>query len=177
MSGGVVAPEPVAPDGAAGGVLAVALIDRLRARGLTVGTAESLTGGMVAAALTSVPGASAVVCGGIIAYTHDMKSRVLGVDSALLASAGAVDPRVALAMAEGACRVLGCELGLATTGVAGPDPSDGKPVGTVHIAACMSAEDRQVREVASLQLAGDREAIRTATVREVLGLALRVLPA
>ena len=103
-------------------------IARLIARGLTVATAESLTGGLVCAELTSVPGASAVVRGGVVAYTVPVKAEVLGVDRPLLDRQGAVDPAVAVQMARGACRVLGADYAVATTGSAGPDPDPGGPL-------------------------------------------------
>lgn len=96
-----------------------------RAR-LTVAVAESLTGGRVAAALTAVPGASAVLRGSVTAYATDLKASVLGVDPALLSRSGAVDPEVARQMAVGVRRVCGADVGIATTGVAGPDEQDGK---------------------------------------------------
>ena len=135
-----------------------------RARGLTVATAESLTGGLVCAALTSVPGASLVVRGGIVAYATDLKSTSLGVPADLLAERGAVDGDVALAMAQGVRRVVGADIGLATTGVAGPDPQDGEPVGTVFVAVSGPG----VEVVERLALAGDRAAIRAASVAAVL---------
>jgi nicotinamide-nucleotide amidase len=135
-------------------------------RGLTVGTAESLTGGLVCAALTSVPGASAVVRGGVIAYATELKALLLGVPADLLSARGAVDPDVAAAMAEGVRGRLGADVGLATTGVAGPDPADGKPVGTVYVAVATPAGTG----VTGLQLAGDRAQIRAATVLRILQL-------
>lgn len=155
---------------------AASLIERLRHLGLTIGTAESLTGGLVCAALTAVPGASSVVRGGVVAYTHEVKARVLRVDTSLLAERGAVDPDVAIAMAQGVCRVLGCQIGLATTGVAGPEPSDGKPVGTVHVAVSVSIDGVERHRESALALSGDRAAIREASVRAVLELALGMLP-
>ena len=103
-------------------------------------TAESLTGGLVCAALTDVPGASAVVRGAVVAYATELKAQVLGVDPDLLATGGAVQAEVARQMATGVCRVLGADVGVATTGVAGPDPQDGHPVGTVFVA--VAAEGR-----------------------------------
>ncbi len=97
----------------------------LVARGLTIGAAESLTGGLVTAALTTVPGASAVVRGGIVAYAADVKNQLLGVDADLLARVGTVHPDVAVAMARGVRERLGAAVGVATTGVAGPEPADG----------------------------------------------------
>jgi nicotinamide-nucleotide amidase len=103
-------------------------------RGETVAVAESLTGGLVAAELTEVPGASKAFLGSVTAYATEIKHRLLGVDDRLLAEHGAVDARVALQMAEGVRRELRADWGIATTGVAGPEPQDGKPVGTVYIA-------------------------------------------
>ena len=104
------------------------VIAALIARGASVATAESLTGGLVCAALTSVPGSSAVVRGGIVAYSVAVKADVLGVDGYLLERQGAVDPAVAVQMAAGARRVLDSDYAVATTGSAGPDPDPGGPV-------------------------------------------------
>jgi nicotinamide-nucleotide amidase len=152
------------------GLPAVA-IRLLIARGMTVAAAESLTGGLVTAALTTVPGASAVVRGGVVAYAADLKSDLLGVDAGLLARVGAVHQDVALAMAEGVRARLGASVGVATTGVAGPDPADGQPVGTVHIAVSTS---RLARHEA-LRLGGDRAGIRQGTVDHVLRLLVTTL--
>jgi nicotinamide-nucleotide amidase len=138
---------------------------------LTVAVAESLTGGLLAAALTSVPGASAVLRGGVVAYATDLKSALLGVPAELLDRRGAVDPDVAAAMAEGAARRLAATVGVSTTGVAGPDPADGQPVGTVFIAACVHG--RTARR--ALVLSGHRRAIRSATVSHALALTLSTL--
>ena len=148
------------------------VVRRLVARRLTVGTAESLTGGLVCAALTDVPGSSATVRGGVVAYATDVKAGLLGVDAGLLAARGAVDPDVATAMARGVRRALRCDVGVATTGVAGPDPQDGRPVGTVFVAVCGADDDVAVRRLA---LRGDRVAIRTATVTAALELLASVL--
>jgi nicotinamide-nucleotide amidase len=150
---------------------ALAVVDALKSRGLTIATAESLTGGLVCAALTSVPGASAVVRGSVVAYATELKASVLGVDEGLLARGGAVQEDVARQMVAGVCRVLGSAVGVATTGVAGPDPQDGQPVGTVFVAASLG-EDVLVRQLA---LAGDRDAIRRATVDAALGCVRTVL--
>ncbi|MFJ6661957.1 CinA family protein [Streptomyces sp. NPDC091377] len=106
----------------------------LRVRGETVAVAESLTGGLVAAALTAVPGASQVFRGSVTAYATDLKHRMLGVDAGLLEARGAVDPQVAAEMAAGVRKVLDADWGVATTGVAGPEPQDGQDVGTVFVA-------------------------------------------
>jgi nicotinamide-nucleotide amidase len=149
------------------------VVDLLRRAGLTVGTAESLTGGLVCAALTDVPGASAVVRGAVVAYATPLKAEVLGVDAALLARGGAVQPEVAEQLARGARRVLGADVGLGTTGVAGPDPQDGRPVGTVFV-ACAHGGEVRVRE---LSLAGSRDQVRAATVQACLDLVATVVGA
>jgi nicotinamide-nucleotide amidase len=134
----------------------------------TVAVAESLTGGLVAAALTDIAGASASFRGGVVSYSTDLKAALLGVDAAMLARHGAVYAPVAAAMATGVRTRLGATYGLATTGVAGPEPQDGQPVGTVHIAVS-AADDTVVRTIA---LSGDRAQIRRLTVENALGLLL-----
>ena len=145
------------------------VIAALIERGLTVAVAESLTGGQLVAALVDIPGASATVVGGVVAYNTALKASVLGVDAALLAERGAVDPDVAAQMATGVRARLAvggrpADIGISTTGVAGPDPQDGKPVGTVFIGL---ATDAGVATVA-LALSGDRAGIRSAVVSESL---------
>ncbi|MFC7489175.1 MULTISPECIES: CDP-diacylglycerol--glycerol-3-phosphate 3-phosphatidyltransferase [unclassified Knoellia] len=144
------------------GALVQALVDR----GLTVATAESLTGGLVAATLTEVPGSSATVRGAIVAYGTDVKSEQLGVDTALLSAGGPVQAEVARQMAAGICRVLDADVGISTTGVAGPGPQDGVPVGTVFVAVA----HRGTVTVQELQLSGSRETIRAASVVAALDL-------
>jgi nicotinamide-nucleotide amidase len=153
------------------GELARTAIGLLIERGETIASAESLTGGLVAAALTSVPGASAAFRGGIVAYATDLKAAVLGVPDDLLEQRGAVDPAVAEAMAEGARSRLGTTVGISTTGVAGPDPADGKPVGTVFVAVA-GPGGAVSRELA---LTGDRQAIRAASVESALDLLVGAL--
>ena len=142
------------------------LIASLRELQATVGVAESLTGGLVVARLVQVPGASAVVRGGIVSYATDVKARVLGVDADLLATGGAVQAQVARQMAQGARRVLDSTYGLATTGVAGPSEQDGQPVGRAFIAVADAAGSR----VQTLDLSGDRDAIRDGCTVAVLHL-------
>ena len=149
------------------------IIGLLVARGQTLAVAESLTGGLVAAALTSVPGSSAAFRGGVVSYATDLKAALLGVPSDLLDRHGAVHPEVASAMAEGAARRLAATFGAATTGVAGPDPADGQPVGTVYIA--VSGGPGTKPDVRTLALAGDRRQIRAATVAQLLDLLLGVI--
>ncbi|WP_330240978.1 CinA family protein [Streptomyces sp. NBC_00525] len=136
-------------------------------RGQTLAVAESLTGGLVAAEVTSVPGASQAFRGSVTAYATPLKSEVLGVDAALLAARGAVDAEVARQMATGVRRVLGADWGVATTGVAGPEPQDGQPVGTVFVAV---SGPRGRGKVAALRLNGDRADIRKESVRSALDL-------
>jgi nicotinamide-nucleotide amidase len=154
-------------------VLALAreAIALLVARSDTIAVAESLTGGMLAVALTSVPGASAAFRGGVVSYATDLKVALLGVPADLLARHGAVHPEVAVAMAEGACGRLEASVGVATTGVAGPDPADGQPVGTVHIAVAADGSTA----TRALALSGDRHQIRVATVEQALGLLVGML--
>ena len=141
-------------------------VDALRHAGATVATAESLTGGLVVAALVSVPGASDVVRGGVVAYAADVKSGVLGVPGALIAERGTVDDQVARAMAEQARLTCAATYGVATTGVAGPDASEGHPPGTVHIAVAGPAGISH----RLLSLSGDRDAVRRGTVTAALEL-------
>ena len=143
----------------------------LRAGGLTVGVAESLTGGLLAEWLTDQAGASATFRGGVVAYATPVKAAVLGVPPELLAARGAVDPEVALAMARGARAVLGAGVGVATTGVAGPDPQDGQPVGTVFVAVSGPGSPAGER-VEAHRFAGDRAAIRVAAAVAALRLLL-----
>ncbi|UIJ33436.1 CinA family protein [Allobranchiibius sp. GilTou73] len=142
------------------------VVAALRSAGATVGVAESLTGGLVVARLVQVPGASAVVRGGVVAYATDLKHSVLGVDADLLAAGGAVQAEVAEQMATGVRRVLGSTYGLGTTGVAGPTEQDGQPVGRAFVAVA-GPEGVQVRQ---LDLSGNRESVREACTVAVLRL-------
>jgi nicotinamide-nucleotide amidase len=136
----------------------------LGARGETVASAESLTGGLVADAFVSVPGTSAVFRGGVVAYHTDLKSSLLGVPDDLLAERGAVDGDVAREMARGVRERFGADWGVSTTGVAGPDPQDGAEPGRVFVAVS-GARGEEVRE---LDLPGDREHIRQAAAEQAL---------
>lgn len=150
---------------------AAALVERLTAAGATLAVAESLTGGALAAAVVDVPGASRCFRGGVVAYATDLKAALLGVDPDLLARVGAVHPEVAAAMAEGVRVRLGATYGVATTGVAGPDPQDGHPPGTVFVAVA-GPSGSQVREVPPPD-PGGRAAVRAAARDAALVLALR----
>lgn len=120
-------------EGAGPNDLARTVIREALAAGLGIATAESLTAGLIASALAEVPGASAVLQGGIISYSNQVKANVLGVDRDLLESRGSVDGEVARQMAVGAMKCCGSEIAVSATGVAGPDAHDGKPVGTVFL--------------------------------------------
>jgi nicotinamide-nucleotide amidase len=124
----------------------------------------------VAAAVTAVPGASAVLRGSVTAYATDLKARVLGVDSALLDRVGAVDGEVARQMALGVRRLCGADVGIATTGVAGPSEQDGKAVGTVYVAVV--GPDPDDAEVHHERFAGDRGEIQRAATRLALSSAV-----
>lgn len=142
------------------------LVGALAAAGRTVATAESLTGGLVTAVLTAVPGASAVVRGGLVVYATDLKDTLAGVDRDLLDRVGAVHPEVARQLAAGARARCGATLGIGITGVAGPDLQDGVAVGTVHL--CVDAADGRWERAARFD--GDRAAVRAASVRGALAL-------
>jgi nicotinamide-nucleotide amidase len=169
-TGDPAAGDPAMGDPATGG-LAAAVLARLTGAGQTLAVAESLTGGLVAAALASVPGASAAFRGGVVAYATDLKAALLGVDPGLLAARGAVDPDVAAAMTRGARERLGATAAAATTGVAGPEPADGQPVGTVYIAA----DAGRGPAVRRLALSGTRNEIRRAAATECLRFLLATL--
>ncbi|MGW3112443.1 CinA family protein [Streptomyces sp. NPDC001091] len=155
------------------------LVRLLKVNGETLAVAESLTGGLVAAEITSVPGASQVFRGSVTAYATELKHRLLGVDAGLLARSGAVDPQVAGQMAAGVREALGADWGIATTGVAGPDPQDGQPVGTVYVAVDgprgQGSPSAPGGKVEALRLNGSRAEIRMESVRSVLALLLAEL--
>lgn len=135
-------------------------------RGATVAVAESLTGGALGASLTRAPGSSATFRGGVVAYATPLKASLLGVDAGLLASRGAVNPEVAAQMAEGVRVRLSAGYGVAITGVAGPEPQDGAPVGTVYVAVA-GPDGCTVR---SWHFAGDRDVVRRRSVEAALDL-------
>ena len=140
-------------------------------QGATVAVAESLTGGLLGAALTSTPGSSSTFRGGLVVYATDLKESLAGVPGPLLAAEGPVSAHVAAALAAGARDRLGATYGVGVTGVAGPDPQNGQPVGTVHLAVAGPAEG----EVRSLRCEGDREQIRAQTVAAALSLLAEVV--
>ena len=147
------------------------LLSSAESRGLTVAVAESLTGGDVVSALVSVPGASTVVVGGVVAYATRIKAQVLGVDERRLERTGPVDGEVAEQMASGVAALMETDLGLATTGVAGPGPADGHRAGTVPVASPWGTVSRE------LHLDGDRTQVRDGATTAVLALAVALLDA
>jgi nicotinamide-nucleotide amidase len=151
------------------------IVRELIARGGSIAVAESLTGGLLVAELIRTPGASAVVSGGIVAYSTELKHTLLGVNSGLLAAHGPVHADVAAQMAAGvrdrlAVAGIPATVGISTTGVAGPDPQDGVPVGTVYLGFAVGSDVR----TSAVQLSGSREEIRRAAVSESL-MQLRTL--
>ena len=138
--------------------------------GVTLGVAESITGGLVTQLLTSIPGASSVLRGGVVAYATELKIELLGVSASLIERGGAVQADVALEMARGAARVLKSDIGLGVTGVAGPSEQDGAAVGTVHIAVVDTRS--QASRVHSLKFEGSRDDIRVQAATALLGMLL-----
>jgi nicotinamide-nucleotide amidase len=155
-------------DAADTGAAGAALVAELTEARQTLACAESLTAGLVAATVADTPGASNVLRGGVVAYAADLKTALLGVPHDLLDRVGTVDADVAAAMARGVRERLGATWGVATTGVAGPGPAEGKPAGTVHVAVAGPAGTA----TRSLRLKGTRAQVRSGTVAGVLALAL-----
>jgi nicotinamide-nucleotide amidase len=151
---------------------AAQVLDTLAARRQTLAVAESLTGGLLAATIVDVPGASAVFRGGLVVYATDLKSALAGVPEELLARRGPVDPDVAGLLAAGARRLCRADWGLGTTGVAGPDPQHGIAPGTVYLGIAGPDGAATARR---LDLSGDRAAIRRATVTAALDLLAEAL--
>jgi len=137
------------------------VLDQCRSRGLTLATAESVTGGLIASRLTAIPGSSDVYRGSVVSYATEVKFDVLGV-----AHGPVVSGEAAEAMALGACRVLGADVSVAVTGVAGPAELEGQPVGTIWAATCVKGD----AAATSLRLPGDRERIRQFSTIAVLNL-------
>jgi PncC family amidohydrolase len=152
---------------------AAAVLAALASAGHTLAVAESLTGGLLAATITEVPGASAVFRGGVCAYSSDLKVSLLDVPDSLVRSDGVVSSTVAAAMARGARTRLGATYALSTTGVAGPDPQEGQPVGTVFVAL----SGPEGTDTQQLRLEGNRQRIRQSTCVAVLGVLRRRLDA
>ena len=153
------------------GSVAQALADVLLERGLSVAAAESLTGGLVGAELTAAEGSSDFFLGSLVVYATDAKRRVAGVPDDVVAAHGVVSPAAARALAGAAVERFGADLGVATTGVAGPADQEGHPPGTVHVAATCDGRT----EVRSMRARGDRSFIRDLAVTAALDLGRRVI--
>ncbi|WFE64563.1 CinA family protein [Micromonospora sp. WMMD714] len=145
---------------------AAGVVHSLHERRQTLATVESLTGGLLAAAIVEIAGVSAVYRGGLVTYATELKARLADVPEDLLAERGPVDPDVAVALAEGGRRRCAADWGLATTGVAGPEPQDGRPVGLVYVAVAGPGGP----VVRRLDLDGGRDRIRATAVTEALRL-------
>ncbi|SCO54463.1 uncharacterized protein FFNC_15527 [Fusarium fujikuroi] len=157
--------------------VATSVVEKLTDAGHTLGVAESLTGGSVMTAVTSVPGSSAVFFGGIVSYATPLKQNVLKVDKNLIENEGVIHPQVARQMADGARKITShgtsqTTWGIGTTGVAGPSTQDNKQAGTVYI-GIVSAE--RSRSWGPFNFSGDRDEIRRAAVRETLCLLREIL--
>ena len=143
------------------------MVALMKARGLTCATAESCTGGGVGAAITAVPGASDVFLGGVVSYSNDVKKGVLGVDGATLEEHGAVSAETAGEMAAGARRLVGADIAVSVTGIAGPGGGSAeKPVGLVWFGLASAAGVRTERCL----FAGDRAAVRASAVVHAIGM-------
>lgn len=152
-------------------VAAAAAVHELVERRQTMATAESLTGGLVAATVVEIPGVSAVYRGGMVVYATELKHSLAGVPEDLLAERGPVDPDVARELAVGVRDRCGADWGLATTGVAGPEPQDGVPVGVVYVAVA-GPDGATVRE---LRLKGNRADVRDGSATAVLTLLVETM--
>ena len=143
------------------------LVELLKARGLKCATAESCTGGLVGGAITAVPGSSAAYLGGVVSYANEVKHGVLGVSADTLATVGAVSPETAAQMAEGVRRLVGADLAVSVTGIAGPDGgSADKPVGLAWFGLASAAGTRTKKAI----FAGDRARVREQAVVHALGM-------
>ena len=148
------------------------LVEALKARAMTVSTAESCTGGLLGKSITDISGSSAVYPGGVISYCNRIKHEVLGVDQSDLDTLGPVSATVAQQMAEGVRRVIGADLGVSVTGIAGPNSDEtGRPVGLVYI----GASDGLTTLIREYRFDGDRAAIRAQAAEEAAALALGLL--
>jgi nicotinamide-nucleotide amidase len=156
------------------GALANEIIASLKAQGLTIATAESCTGGLIAGALTSVAGSSDVVYGGFVTYANEAKIAMVGVPFGLLREFGAVSKEVATAMAEGALAAAGTHIAVAVTGIAGPGGGSAeKPVGLVYFAVATAEETRNLKK--SFDPNWSRQQIRHASVVEALRLVKKTI--
>lgn len=154
----------------------VQLVSALRERGETVAFCESLTAGLAAATVASVPGASAVLRGGLVTYATEVKAHFLNTTVDALESQGVVSAATAAEMAEAAVVEMRADWGIALTGVAGPDLQEGKPAGTVYVGLCGKGEGGVAKRGVLYELpAEERNAIRAAAVQEALSLLLATL--
>lgn len=157
---------------------ASAFVELCKEKGVSVGFAESLTGGMISSSVVNIPGASAVFKGSVVSYTNEIKERVLGVSEDIITANTEVSAECAEAMAIGAARTLGVELVISVTGIAGPTGElPGKPVGTVYMGYYYEGPDffGELTGSVRLNLTGDRDAIRTGTVLAALDLASKLV--
>ena len=153
--------------------MAEVVMGLLKNQGKTIATAESCTGGLLASAFVDIPGSSGVLKEGVVTYSNESKSTRLGVTESLIKNNGAVSPEVAAAMAEGVARTAGADIGISTTGIAGPDGgTDTKPVGLVYIGLHIKGKDTKV---ITLRLMGDRNKIRTRAVVNALDFLRRAI--
>lgn len=145
------------------------LVGTMSERGMTLGFAESCTGGLISKSVTDIPGASSVFLGGVVSYANSVKSGVLGVDKKTLDTVGAVSADTAMQMALGCAEALGADIAVSVTGIAGPDGgTDEKPVGLVYIAVCQNEKIVCERNIFS----GDRESVRMQSAYRALSMAL-----
>jgi len=165
--------HPAAPAEACGATLegVRGAIAEMAERSMTLACAESLTGGALCSAFVEIPGASAVLRGSVTAYAVDLKASILGVDGELLRTKGPVEERVALDMARGACGLLGADVALATTGVAGPGSADGHAAGTVWV-ACAGKLGERAR---LCRFSGSRSDVRAQSVKAAVDLLAELL--
>jgi nicotinamide-nucleotide amidase len=152
-------------------VTAADLVAACASQGLSIATAESLTAGLVSASIADVPGCSVVFRGGVVAYATDVKGSVLGLDASDLAHV--VSEQVAAELARNACRLLDADLGISTTGVAGPDPLDGQEPGSVWIAVHDRTTSRT--HTRHLALSGNRAEIRLGATTAAISLAIELV--
>lgn len=150
--------------------LATEIIETLRQRNETLSTAESLTAGAVSSALVTIAGASDVFVGGITAYRDEIKISHLDIDPALIAKHSSISEECAVEMAKGAMKSFGTTWAISTTGVAGPNPLDGHPVGAVWVAI-----EGPVSQTIELALSGERESVRNATTASAIATFARIL--
>ena len=146
------------------------VLEMLRSRNESISVAESLTGGGLAQALTSLPGSSDIFCGSVTAYRPEIKSLILEVPAELISEFGVVSEEVAAAMAGGVKKLMNSTWAISTTGVAGPGPSDGVAAGTVWVAI-----DGPISQTLQLELSGTREIVRNATIAGAIAAFARIL--